>query len=136
MEKKDLVKGKKYRHPLFNFDLSYGGDCKDYVYFYRNRENGTCTSITLDKDEQKQLTKVREKIKIECDVWINVNPAGDDFRTNTLMDKTFNLDTFGYIYLEESSAINDGPPSYSELRKKYKPMKFKATFEEVDNDFE
>jgi hypothetical protein len=65
MRVEDLVVGKKYRHPLFNFDLQYGGDSKDYLFFNRNRDNGTCTSITLDYDEFKQLTEVREPIKKE-----------------------------------------------------------------------
>lgn len=116
MKKENLVEGKTYRHPDFKSDLFYVGDGVFQTYYGALKANDSTVA---------PLTEVREKIKVECEVWINVDSKGSIVEER-LMDKTFRLDTCGDIYFSKHQA-NDN------RYENYKPIRLKATFEEVDD---
>jgi hypothetical protein len=67
MRIEDLVVGKKYRHPLFNFDLSLAFSFEDESrhVFRREVDGKVADCIALLEKEIEQLTEVREPIKKE-----------------------------------------------------------------------
>jgi hypothetical protein len=121
MKKEDLVQGKIYRHPLFNFDIHFDFNSQFiWVDSFKKRR-----VVSLFDYDIEQLTEVK-KIKVECDVWINVDDSeGPDCEHK--IDEIFNLCTDEYIYFDEESA-------HSSAYSYHKTKKLKATFEEVDDE--
>lgn len=67
MRVKDLVCGKKYKHPLFNFDLTFSDiSVKDACWFFRETEENGNEFFRVYSNELDQLTEVGEPIKKEC----------------------------------------------------------------------
>jgi hypothetical protein len=130
MRKEDLVEGKKYRHPEFNVDLTFCFYSLDgqYLCFTGQRNDGftIVSNLTLLTCELDALMLVREKIKVECDVWINVI---EGIKPDVgYLDEIIGVCTDGYIFSSKKRALNS---CHGEVC--LKPIKLKATFEEVDD---
>lgn len=123
MRKEHLVVGKKYRHPLFNFDLIFDGFFGDLRFIWKD-EFKIIRVVNLFYYDLEQLTEVHEKIKVKCNVWIKVDSSEPEPDPDSKIDKIFGVYTDNAIYFEKPNPIL----CFNEVRK------FKATFEEVDDE--
>jgi hypothetical protein len=119
MKKEDLIQGKKYRHPSFNFDLHFDFN-SNFIWV---DTHGLRRMISLMDYDLEQLTEIR-KIKVECDIWLCVDPSHGP---TSSMDKIFGIYTDDEVYFEKDNA------EYK-LGDTEEIKKFRATFEEVDDD--
>jgi hypothetical protein len=125
MRKEDLAYGKKYRHHAFNVDLTLTSIGLTACEFsLKIHENHTTAFIYLDNYEIEKITEVREKIKVECDVFLCVDPTEEP---RSKMDKTFGICTDDEVYFNKEHARNS-------VNHPEEIKKFKATFEEVDDE--
>jgi hypothetical protein len=124
MRKEDLAYRKKYRHHAFNVDLTLTSIGLTACEFsLKIHENHTTAFIYLDNYEIEKITEVREKIKVECDVFLCVDTSQEPV---SAMDKIFGIYTDNDVHFEKETA------EYS-LGDTEEVRKFKATFEEVDD---
>jgi hypothetical protein len=135
MRVEDLVRGKKYRHPIFNVDLRFDEVTSSGFWFVRETKENGREPLRLYIDELEQLTEVREPFKKE-----QVSYSEVEF--NTVSSYEYGSDVITGLYVCNSkdsikALLADKSDSYKKkMIVKHITTSIELTKEEIQKELE